>query len=738
MSTDRSPEWRGISRIDYKHTHGWFARVYLKGKRVKSKLFSDGLHDGRESALEKARKWRDTEKADLAPEDKPKKVRYLKNPPKSNTSGRVGISKTFTRSKRDKNEKLWCFSVTWAPTPGKPKNRSFYFSIYGTEEAAFEAACEFRATKERELDGIELSKEEREKLLQENLDRIMAYFENAPAHRHDRLRELHAMILNEFPDVTMWMKSMHPCYQREEHWIMINNCQRSISIQFYPAEDFAAFLPDHPKSMIRETCVHYRDTTEWRIDELRMLVRKVLGDPGVVQRHEPTDAEQARQKEKAQPEPAKRPGKIKGRARITKAIRLYIEDAPEERQSVLLDLHSLIVDACPIVGLSIQNGIPAYENNGSWMILNNLKKGISLAVSNSDALAAFAAKHPELISGNRGLTFTKTTDIPISDFQELARNVLNSAPAQPAKAPETPAVPIAAKKVETSPTPKRQLGLPIKSPVFIRQGLPVLNMPDPIEGYMCTIEQPRQDRLRALHAMIVEAFPLLKQSIKFRMPTYEGRTMWMSIGDQHGGISIHVKGGVGIEEFVAKYPNVKFMKTWFNLTDDVSIPTSDIQNLIQQVFGPTEIPASEANAKINAAKTPQAPVQASVDEEELPESLKLVMDYITACPIIRQQRLLLLHTFILEECPQIQMSLRLGMPTYEFGERWVAIANQRNYVALYVGDHKSLADFITAHPDIKSGKTCVNFVDGDQIPLLDIQAVIRKALRFKTITFKVA
>ena len=321
MSTNRSPEWRGISRIDYKHTHGWFARIYLKGKRVRSKLFSDGQHESREEALERAREWRDREKRELSPEDRPKRIRYFKTPSKSNTSGRVGISRTFTRSKVDKDQKLECFSVSWSEKPGKPKNRSFFFSIYGSEEAAFKAACDFRAEKEREIDGKELSKEEREEHLRKTIDCIMAYFDNAPEHRHERLRKLHALILGEFPDARMWMKSTHPCYQRGERWIMISNRKRSISIQCHPAEDFAAFLPNHSQSMINETCVHYRDTTELRLDDLRMLVRKVLGEPAyTVQHHQPEDAEQAAQKEKGTLKAAERPEKMKGYARTTRAL----------------------------------------------------------------------------------------------------------------------------------------------------------------------------------------------------------------------------------------------------------------------------------------------------------------------------------------------------------------------------------------------------------------------------------
>jgi len=150
MPKQQDPQWRGISRIDHKHTHGWFARVYLKDRRVLNKLFSDKKYGGKEEALAHARQWRD---AQIIPKElRPQPVRYRKKPPKNNTSGRVGVSKTFNRSSGGKGEPLWCFNVSWVPEPYHPKTKSFYISQYASEEEAFRAACEFRAQKEREID----------------------------------------------------------------------------------------------------------------------------------------------------------------------------------------------------------------------------------------------------------------------------------------------------------------------------------------------------------------------------------------------------------------------------------------------------------------------------------------------------------------------------------------------------------------------------------------------------------
>ncbi len=150
---------KGISRIDSRNTHGWFVRVYRDGK-IHSKMFSDGVHEGREKALEAAQNYKDEYERKHPPSHATTRLRL--RPTKSNTSGVVGISETFGRSKNGK--KLPCFSVSWRPRPNQSKSKSFFFNTYGSREAAFEAAVAFRKAREHEiLEGLdELIEDEKE------------------------------------------------------------------------------------------------------------------------------------------------------------------------------------------------------------------------------------------------------------------------------------------------------------------------------------------------------------------------------------------------------------------------------------------------------------------------------------------------------------------------------------------------------------------------------------------------
>jgi len=54
-----------ITRLDNASAHGWWVRIYRGGGA--QKLFSDGVHGGREKALKAAIKWRDEKLVGLAP-----------------------------------------------------------------------------------------------------------------------------------------------------------------------------------------------------------------------------------------------------------------------------------------------------------------------------------------------------------------------------------------------------------------------------------------------------------------------------------------------------------------------------------------------------------------------------------------------------------------------------------------------------------------------------------------------
>ncbi|MBI4679889.1 MAG: hypothetical protein HY753_01420 [Nitrospirae bacterium] len=79
-----------ITRMDQRNTHGWYVRIYGQGKVLLQKLFSDKKYGGREMALSKAIKFRDTVKPTKR---YPMQVRsHIKN-----KTGIIGVYKRYYR-----------------------------------------------------------------------------------------------------------------------------------------------------------------------------------------------------------------------------------------------------------------------------------------------------------------------------------------------------------------------------------------------------------------------------------------------------------------------------------------------------------------------------------------------------------------------------------------------------------------------------------------------------------------
>lgn len=141
----------GVSRIDSKHTHGWYVRVYGNGGVFTSKLFSDRLYGGKEVALDKAIVYRDRY-AKIASKYKrkgrnPNRRPFYSKAPKNNQSGVVGVNEVKTQIR---GKEVHYFQATWSEG-GKANSRKFYVSKKRTREEAEKLAVKLRLEKEKHL-----------------------------------------------------------------------------------------------------------------------------------------------------------------------------------------------------------------------------------------------------------------------------------------------------------------------------------------------------------------------------------------------------------------------------------------------------------------------------------------------------------------------------------------------------------------------------------------------------------
>ncbi|APF19263.1 hypothetical protein [Caldithrix abyssi] len=143
-------KYPGISRIDSKHTHGWYVRVYAKGGVFVSKLFSDKAYGGKQQALKNAIKFRDHNRM-VAELEKAKykstkrKPFYNKKP--KNSTGVTGVNeiKGIVNGRE-----VHYFQATWSEE-GKLHTKKFYINSKRTREEAFESAVKYRKMMEEIL-----------------------------------------------------------------------------------------------------------------------------------------------------------------------------------------------------------------------------------------------------------------------------------------------------------------------------------------------------------------------------------------------------------------------------------------------------------------------------------------------------------------------------------------------------------------------------------------------------------
>ena len=118
--------------MDHGRTHGWFVRAY-RNYKVYSKLFSDKKFGGKGKALAEAKSFLAILTEQVAKEPSTRKPFRTRAQP-NNKLGVVGVSET---SKKSGSGKLMpCFTVYWRGDDGKARNYAFYFTRYGSRDAA--------------------------------------------------------------------------------------------------------------------------------------------------------------------------------------------------------------------------------------------------------------------------------------------------------------------------------------------------------------------------------------------------------------------------------------------------------------------------------------------------------------------------------------------------------------------------------------------------------------------------
>lgn len=88
-----------------------------------------------------------------------------------------------------------------------------------------------------------------------------------------------------------------------------------------------------------------------------------------------------------------------------------------------------------------------------------------------------------------------------------------------------------------------------------------------------------------------------------------------------------------------------------------------------------------------------------------------------------------LHRLIAATCPDAELTLSYGMPSYRIGRHRLSIGAWKHGLSLYVSPNRD-GGFSARHPELAAGKGTIKLRPGDaaRIPDAELQGLIRAAL----------
>ena len=106
---------------------------------------------------------------------------------------------------------------------------------------------------------------------------------------------------------------------------------------------------------------------------------------------------------------------------------------------------------------------------------------------------------------------------------------------------------------------------------------------------------------------------------------------------------------------------------------------------------------------------------------------KTVDEYLQEQPADRRAVLVSMRKLIRESLPMTVEGMRYGMAVYEMGDMLCALAAQKNYFALYMGDTALVARHQPKLGKVSVGKGCIRFKKIEDLTLDVVQQMLKEA-----------
>ncbi|AOP32950.1 hypothetical protein A0128_03145 [Leptospira tipperaryensis] len=130
--------------------------------------------------------------------------------------------------------------------------------------------------------------------------------------------------------------------------------------------------------------------------------------------------------------------------------------------------------------------------------------------------------------------------------------------------------------------------------------IPTFIMSSEIYHYIDSQSSIRKERLLSLRTWLIDTFPGIQESMKYKMPTYQLDENWISFASQKNHISIYLCRPDSLKELKKKFPTLLFGKACLNVRDKDSFPLKVIQSSIRSALKPKaklRIPNEKAESR---------------------------------------------------------------------------------------------------------------------------------------------
>ncbi len=105
-----------------------------------------------------------------------------------------------------------------------------------------------------------------------------------------------------------------------------------------------------------------------------------------------------------------------------------------------------------------------------------------------------------------------------------------------------------------------------------------------------------------------------------------------------------------------------------------------------------------------------------------------VQQYIEGVPAETRPHFDQLHNLILQLYPEAKVVISYQIPTYKAKNGWVALGYWKGGASVYTNNPAFIEEFKRKNPRFKTGKASINLINGQPLPLEDLEQVIRLAV----------